>query len=292
MTKTLYIHAVWYGAHILTLATSHNKLHFSSLRYLRFPDDTSDRFIDWYTYGNLIQGMSTTKASNGEEWPINPPSLDEILSDISLPPWNRGAFMAYLSQHHCIETLEFLLDTENYTLFYDQLITGSPMSRDREDRVNSSWGRLIRLYIAPCGPRQVNISGRERNHLLNILGGSRPPHPSELDKSRRAIYNLVNESLLAPFFESVIPIQRQASPLEYSRSSHTLHQISIGCSMGLPPSTSSRPAIACNNGVDDGEGNSVVSKLVICGSLGCFHHTLAVCKRYWRRARHHASSHP
>lgn len=222
----------------------------------------------------------------------NPPSLDEILSDLSLPPWNLDAFMTYLSQHHCIETLEFLLDTENYTLFYDQLITAMPMSRNREDRVNSSWRRLIRLYIAPCGPRQVNISGRERNYLLNILGGSRPPHPSELDESRRVIYNLVNDSLLIPFFESVRPIQLQTSPVEYSRPSHTLPHISVGCSTELPPSTSSRPAIACNNGVDDGEGNSVVSKLAICGSSGCFYHTLAVCKRYWGRARHHASSHP
>ncbi|PTB40432.1 hypothetical protein M441DRAFT_105921, partial [Trichoderma asperellum CBS 433.97] len=125
------------------------------------------------------------------------PTLREILLNTSPPPWALRAFNAHLSQHHCEETLQFNRDAENYAVFYNQLVGESPTQRDR--RVISSWQKLIRLYIAPCGPRQVNISHSERDHLLNLPCGPHPPNPSELDESRKVICDLMNDSLLDPF---------------------------------------------------------------------------------------------
>jgi hypothetical protein len=46
-------------------------------------------------------GTSTPNGSLGSL----PPSLTESLLDVALPPWTLSAFMAYLSQSHCMESL-------------------------------------------------------------------------------------------------------------------------------------------------------------------------------------------
>lgn len=61
----------------------------------------------------------------------------------------------------------------------------------------------MQVYIIPCAPREVNIPARVRDHLLNSPCGPAPPHPSQLDEACRIIYELMNDSLLVPFLESV-----------------------------------------------------------------------------------------
>ncbi|KAH6871977.1 regulator of G-protein signaling [Thelonectria olida] len=194
------------------------------------------------------------------------PTLSEILLDVSSPPWTLRGCMAHLSQHRCMETLEFTLDAENYTSFYNQVVAESPMSRDGTDRVNSSWQMLIRIYIAPCGPRQVNISGRERDRLLNLPCGPHPPHPSELDKSRRIIYDLMNDSLLVPFLESVSPIQHENPLEEQIRSPNARPQLSVGWDAARSSTMHISP--------------------------GGFHHAAVVYKKCGKRVRRHATLHP
>ncbi|KAM5353299.1 hypothetical protein ACJZ2D_016801 [Fusarium nematophilum] len=218
------------------------------------------------------------------------PTLSEILLDVSPSPWTFRAFMAHLSQHHCEETLEFTLDAENYAFVYNQLPAGSPMQRDRTDRVISSWQKLIRIYIAPGGPREVNISSRERDHLLNLPCGPPPPHPSELDESRRIIYNLMNDSILVPFLESVSPMQHE-SPLEERIPSPDIHpQPSVG--WNAAQSVSSRDAMEPEGSVDDGNRNSPLSDSTPPVSPGGFHHVVAAYERSWERVRRYATLHP
>ncbi|KAH7137638.1 regulator of G-protein signaling [Dactylonectria macrodidyma] len=203
------------------------------------------------------------------------PTLSEILLDISPSPWTLRAFMAHLSQHHCEETLEFTLDTEDYASVYNQLATESPMQRDRADRIISSWQKLIRIYITPGGPRQINISSRERDHLLNLPCGPPPPHPSELDESRRIIYNLMNDSILSPFLESVSPMQHE-SPLEERIPS---------------PDNRLQPSVRWDV-TQSVSRNSPLSDSTLHTSPGGFHHAVAAYERYWEKVRRYATLHP
>ncbi|KAI5455835.1 RGS domain-containing protein [Mariannaea sp. PMI_226] len=203
------------------------------------------------------------------------PTLGEILLDVSPSPWTLRAFTVHLSQHHCEETLEFTLDAEKYASVYNRLATESPMQRDRADRIISSWQKLIRIYIAPDGPRQINISSRERDHLLNLPCGPSLPHPSELDESRRIIYNLMNDSILAPFLESISPMQHE-SPLEERIPSPDNHpQPSVGWDATQSVSR-----------------NLPLSDSTLHTSPGGFHLAIAAYERYWERVRRYATLHP
>lgn len=149
-----------------------------------------------------MSGNSTPAGAFG----ARPPSLTDILLDVASPPWTLSAFMAYLSQNHCMETLEFTLDSQRYTTFYNELILdNSSRTRDNDDRVCSLWEKLMQVYVISCAPREVNLPASVRDHLLSLPCGPAPPHPSQLDEAGRIIYELMNDSLLVPFLQSVSP---------------------------------------------------------------------------------------
>ncbi|KAK2612855.1 hypothetical protein QQS21_001135 [Conoideocrella luteorostrata] len=149
-----------------------------------------------------------------------PPTLTEILLDVSPPPWTLSAFMAYLSQNHCMETLEFTLDSQRYTAFYEQLSAEDPPSQESTSRVCGWWEKLMQVYIVPCAPREVNIPAQDRDRLLNLPSGPSPPHPAELEDAGRIIYELMNDSLLVPFLQSVAPLQQARHNNDHSRHHH------------------------------------------------------------------------
>ncbi|KID90690.1 regulator of G-protein signaling [Metarhizium guizhouense ARSEF 977] len=150
-----------------------------------------------------------------------PPTLTEILLDVSPPPWTLSAFMAYLSQNHCMETLEFTLDSQRYAAFYDQLAAENPPSQESNARVCGLWDKLMEVYIVPCAPREVNIPARVRDRLLSLPSGPAAPHPAELEEAGRIIYELMNDSLLVPFLQSVAPLHFMG---QNDDSSHHHHQ--------------------------------------------------------------------
>ncbi|RDA90525.1 hypothetical protein CP533_0826 [Ophiocordyceps camponoti-saundersi (nom. inval.)] len=163
-----------------------------------------------------------------------PPTLREILLDIALPPWTLSAFMAYLSQNHCMETLEFTLDSQHYRDLYNQLSDSSP-AEDIYDQLHGWWRRLLHTYIVPCAPREVNIPSRVRDRLLTLPHDPSPPHPSELDESGRIIHELMNDSLLVPFLQSVAPLHYSGSREESASSPRHQSQISTVRTNGVPP---------------------------------------------------------
>ncbi|RDA87619.1 hypothetical protein CP532_2113 [Ophiocordyceps camponoti-leonardi (nom. inval.)] len=118
--------------------------------------------------------------------------------------------MAYLSQNHCLETLEFTLDSQHYSDLYNRL-SDNPPPDDIYDQLCRWWRRLLQTYIVPCAPREVNIPSRVRDRLLNLPCDPHPPHPSELDESGNIIHELMNDSLLVPFLQSVAPLHYSAS---------------------------------------------------------------------------------
>ncbi|KAI1139768.1 hypothetical protein F5Y05DRAFT_424641 [Hypoxylon sp. FL0543] len=134
----------------------------------------------------------------------NPPSLTDILSNTAPPPWTLSSFMAFLSQNHCLETLEFILDAERYRTAYYQIAQGQ--SPNGPAQICSLWRKVIDAYIMPCAPREVNLPADVRDRLLELpCCKTSPPHPSELDEAVHIVRELINDSVLVPFLESMVP---------------------------------------------------------------------------------------
>lgn len=112
--------------------------------------------------------------------------------------------MAYLSQNHCLETLEFTMEADRYRGEYEHIYQRREERTPEEDEYMCSlWIRLMDAYIVPCAPREVNLPCPVRDRLLDQPCSSTPPHPSRLDEAAQIIYELMNDSVLVPFLESV-----------------------------------------------------------------------------------------
>jgi hypothetical protein len=134
------------------------------------------------------------------------PTLPEILSNSAPPPWTLSAFTAYLSQNHCLETLEFLLDAERYCNTYaSQSAALQGQSSEMEgENLCSLWHRLMQTYIMPYSPRELNVPAPVREHLLRLkCAPDAVPPPSELDEAVTMIRELMTDSCLVPFVESL-----------------------------------------------------------------------------------------
>ncbi len=142
--------------------------------------------------------------------PYNPrqPTLAEVLSNKAPPPWSLTAFMAYLSQNHCLETLEFTMDASRYRKHFNKMATrsiGTPLTAESQEPayVRMLWQRLLEAYIVPNGPREVNLPGDVRDHLLSLPNTLTPPSPDSLDPAVKIVYELMDDSVLVPFLNSV-----------------------------------------------------------------------------------------
>lgn len=156
------------------------------------------------------------------------PTLSEILANTAPPPYSLSSFMAFLSQNHCLENLEFTMDASRYRKHYSKMVNrhpGSPISPLSEEcaYVLMLWRRLIDAYIRESGPRevmiyprkmclsgrltssQVNLPAEVRDNLLRLSESYVPPHPSSLDEAVSKIYELMEESVLVSFLNSASP---------------------------------------------------------------------------------------
>ncbi|CAK4033087.1 Hypothetical predicted protein [Lecanosticta acicola] len=143
------------------------------------------------------------------------PNLREILANTSPPPWTLAAFMAYLSNNHCLETLEFTMDAGRYKKHYAKMMSragdgGVPPAKDRE-YVQALWQRLVEAYIQPNGSREVNLPSDVRDPILSLRASTMPPAPDNLDPAVAKIYELMEESVLVPFLNSVYPQSARAT---------------------------------------------------------------------------------
>jgi hypothetical protein len=115
--------------------------------------------------------------------------------------------MAYLSQNHCLETLEFTMDASRYRKHYTTMMDepGAPLAPTSEgcEYVRMLWQKLLDAYIVPNGPREVNLPSNIRDDLLSQPNDHMPPTPDCLDKAVKIIYELMDESVLVPFLNSV-----------------------------------------------------------------------------------------
>ncbi|KAL9010894.1 MAG: hypothetical protein Q9173_004211 [Seirophora scorigena] len=136
------------------------------------------------------------------------PTLSDVLSNTSLPPWTLSAFTAYLSQNHCLENLEFTMDAERYRDRYKVVaaqMNGKPMGPESKEcnYIRMLWKRLIDAYIIPDGPREINIPSHVRETLLSRPNHTVPPSPEELSSAAKIVYDLMEESVLVSFLNEV-----------------------------------------------------------------------------------------
>ncbi|KAL1612521.1 hypothetical protein SLS60_000748 [Paraconiothyrium brasiliense] len=164
------------------------------------------------------------------------PNLSEILANTAPPPYTLSSFMAFLSQNHCLENLEFTMDASRYRKHYSKMVNrhpGTPISplSDECAYVLMLWRRLIDAYIRESGPREVsdlpifhcifanfkkvNLPADVRDTLLNLSDSYVPPHPSALDEAVNKIYELMEESVLVSFLNSASPMSALASAVSH-----------------------------------------------------------------------------
>jgi hypothetical protein len=171
------------------------------------------------------------------------PNLSEILANTAPPPWSLSAFMAYLSQNHCLETLEFTMDASRYRKHYEKMearmgdgasASGSSPGSEERTYVRNLWLRLLDAYIAPNAPREVNLPSDVRDRILELGDplSEIPPHPNSLDVAVSKMYELMEESVLLPFLNSMAPpenldaahhIDETIMETDSHRSSHHSH---------------------------------------------------------------------
>ncbi|TLD22655.1 regulator of G protein signaling [Venturia nashicola] len=168
---------------------------------------------------------TTPFSATGQYCPRRP-NLSEILANSAPPPWTLSAFMAYLSQNHCLETLEFTMDASRYRKHYNKMASRSPTgeiiagSQDCK-YVSSLWQKLLEAYIVPNGPREVNIPSSVREGLIEHSNDEVPPHHLVLDTAVQKVYELMEESVLVPFLNSFYPQTAVPSSTDNSRNTST-----------------------------------------------------------------------
>ncbi|RAK98379.1 regulator of G-protein signaling domain-containing protein [Aspergillus ibericus CBS 121593] len=135
------------------------------------------------------------------------PSLDEVLANTAPAPYTLSAFMAYLSQNHCLETLEFTLEAKRYRETYDALsrqMNELPIVSDRPEsqHLQMLWQRLLTAYILPGSPREINVSSEVRDDILRHTNFPIPPPPDCLNTAVKLVHDLMEESIFLPFLNA------------------------------------------------------------------------------------------
>ncbi|KAI5199461.1 regulator of G protein signaling superfamily [Aureobasidium subglaciale] len=170
---------------------------------------------------------SSTRPMSSESAPFCPrrPNLREILANTAPAPWTLAAFMAYLSNNHCLETLEFTMDAGRYKKHFHRMmnkapVPGQPTEHDA-NYVKELWVRLMEAYIQPNGSREVNLPSQVRDPILGHKpANTLPPEPSVLEPAVSKTYELMEESVLVPFLNSVYPQSPTPVSPYYSNNSN------------------------------------------------------------------------
>jgi hypothetical protein len=100
------------------------------------------------------------------------------------------------------------MDASRYRKHYDKMADHSPgrqIKAGSEEcvHVQSLWQKLLDAYNTPDGPREVNIPSETRDLLLSQRNNNLPPRPDVLDLVVQNVYDLMEESVLVPFLDSI-----------------------------------------------------------------------------------------
>lgn len=99
------------------------------------------------------------------------PTLEEVLNNTAPAPYTLASYTAFLSQQHCLETLEFVTESRKYSAKYEEAAASSEESRvttasDEGEDLMMDWTRLLDVYVKPGAPREINLPAEERDDLI------------------------------------------------------------------------------------------------------------------------------
>jgi len=184
------------------------------------------------------------------------PTLDEVLNNTAPPPYTLAAYTAFLSQQHCLETLEFTTEAKKYAEKYDEVsaqLAGIPLTVDTDEGYDliQDWKRILDIYVKPGAPREINLPAEERDDLVEQPADLRPPQPEAFDPAIKRMYDLMSESIFIPFCNSLKTVSYaqtystmpawQHTDLEVSRLTYddrAMHQRIPSRRRRSPPNTS------------------------------------------------------
>lgn len=156
------------------------------------------------------------------------PQLDDILNDVAPFPYTLAAFISFLSELQCLETVEFLLETERYRRIYNWLEDSTQTCEAiRKAHLSGLWKRLINQYIRPDSEREINITYQIRVQLMQQFHnrGDTPP-PEVLDRAVKSIKELLQGSILIPFLRRSSTTAR-VQPLSMPSLNNSLLEVAM-----------------------------------------------------------------
>ncbi|KAK5090989.1 hypothetical protein LTS08_002101 [Lithohypha guttulata] len=148
--------------------------------------------------------------------PNHRPTLDDVLNGRAAPPYTLAAYTAFLSQQHCLETLEFVTEAKKYATKYDEYSAnfhGMPMTTESAEghELQQDWVRILDIYVKPGAPREINLPAEERDDLVEEATEPKPPKPEALDPAVRRMRDLMSDSIFIPFCNSVKTVSHAAT---------------------------------------------------------------------------------
>ena len=139
------------------------------------------------------------------------PTLEDVLNNRAPSPYTLAAYTAFLSQQHCLETLEFTTEAKRYSTKYDEAaahVAGMPLSTETVEgfELMQDWVRLLEVYVKPGAPREINLPAEERDDLVECPYEPKPPRPENLEPAVKRMYDLMSDSIFIPFCNSFKPV--------------------------------------------------------------------------------------
>ena len=136
------------------------------------------------------------------------PTLEDVLSSRAPSPYTLAAYTAFLSQQHCLETLEFTTESKKYSDKYDEAsvsMGGMPLTIETQEgwELIQDWQRILEIYVKPGAPREINLPAEERDDLVECSYDFKPPRPASLDAAVKRMYDLMSDSIFIPFCNSL-----------------------------------------------------------------------------------------
>jgi Regulator of G protein signaling domain len=136
------------------------------------------------------------------------PTLEDVLNNTAPSPYTLSAYTAFLSQQHCLETLEFVTESRKYSAKYEEAAAQLKESKvttesDQGFDLMMDWTRLLDVYVKPGAPREINLPAEERDDLIACSYEPTLPPPEALDPSVKRMYDLMSDSIFIPFCNSL-----------------------------------------------------------------------------------------
>lgn len=115
-----------------------------------------------------------------EEKSQNVPSLEDIINDKSVGPFNKRNLVQYLSNSHCLENYEFVVFMNKF------------LAETRSVEKRNAWQYIVMTFVLEDALKEINLPCSVRNGLLECDG----EYPSEdlALKAKMIIYDLLCDS--------------------------------------------------------------------------------------------------